>query len=386
MSPNNNNDDDDMVMMDADAEVEDAVDIDLDNEPVCHNKKECQEIVNLLLTEDIGNDDDAAMDGGDNGAGGGGSGYMNLRQVSESTAGGGGGSGHFSQQQQVVVEDFDENLNYFDVDADIDDIDFSMPTTNPTDYNNGDAAGGPAPPPASVVVVAAANGDGNKADATSSPPSGLKLTGRPGIPLYLSCNPDHLSVYQTEIRKHIQFFEATEVYVNSNEQVKGRNKAIVLGQVGIQCCHCAYIFPLSERSRGNMYFPQKLLGIYQASQILSTNHLLDSCTMIPSSIRNMLKEYQQQSNSTATQKSSTTATVGLVGSYTGSTPGGRAAGKDYWSRTAQALGVYEDEYGLRFKDRLPTYQELKDLHDKVQKVDEQQHHQHDDDDSDSEEL
>ena len=380
MSPEddkNNNNDDDMVMMDVDADANGNggdIDIDLQNEPICHDKKECQEIVNLLLTEDA---EDAAMDGGDNGGGGGGSGYMNLRQVSESTAGGGGGgSDHFSQQQ-VVVEDFDENLNYFDVDADIDDIDFSMP--NPTgtvvtnDVNGSDAAAGPAP------AVVAANGTSTNGSTTtpSFSPPGLKLTGRPGIPLYLSCNPDHLSVYQTEIRKHIQFFEATEVYVNSNDQVKGRNKAIVLGQVGIQCCHCAYIFPLSERSRGNMYFPQKLLGIYQASQILSANHLLDSCTMIPSSIRNTLKEYQQQSNSTT--QASTTATKGLVGSYNGSTPGGRAAGKDYWSRTAQALGVYEDEYGLRFKDRLPTYQELRDLHNKVQKVDEQQHEQQDSD-------
>ena len=68
MSPeddkNNSINDDDMVMVDVDADVED-VDIDLQNEPICHNKKECQEIVNLLLTED---NEDAAMDGGDNGA------------------------------------------------------------------------------------------------------------------------------------------------------------------------------------------------------------------------------------------------------------------------------------------------------------------------------
>ena len=41
--------------------------------------------------------------------------------------------------------------------------------------------------------------------------------------------------------------------------------------------------------------------------------------------------------------------------------GGRTAGKEYWSKTAQALGVYEDEHGLRFKDRLPSWQEMKDM-------------------------
>jgi hypothetical protein len=161
----------------------------------------------------------------------------------------------------------------------------------------------------------------------------LKLTGRPAIQLYLSCNPEHLSPYQVEIRKQIQFFEATLPYVNG-QRVKGRNKAIVLGQVGVQCRNCARVMPPQNRAKGSTYFPQKLVGIYQAAQILSTTHLLEACPLVPPESRQHLKALQQNSKAS------------------------RTAGKDYWASTAQALGVYEDEHGLRFEDRIPSYDTL----------------------------
>lgn len=175
--------------------------------------------------------------------------------------------------------------------------------------------------------------------STSTSTVPLKLTNRPAIPLYLSCNPDHLSPYQVEIRKQIQFFEATPQYVNG-QRVKGRNKAIVLGQVGVQCRHCAHVLPPQTRAKGSTYFPQKLVGIYQAAQILSTTHLLEACPFLPQGQRQILLQLQQTSKTYRT-----------------------TAGKDYWGRTATALGVYQDEHGLRFEHRLPTYEELKARHE-----------------------
>ncbi len=153
----------------------------------------------------------------------------------------------------------------------------------------------------------------------------LVLTGRPAIRLYLSCNPDYLSPYQCLIRKNIELFEATELDVTS--RVKGRNKSIVLGQVGIRCCFCAHI-PPANRDRGSMYFPSNMHLIYQAAQILSQEHLLGSCQYIrPPDLRDQLVELRKQKSM---------ATVG----------------KEYWAKTAQVLGVFEDQFGLRFEKRL----------------------------------
>jgi len=155
------------------------------------------------------------------------------------------------------------------------------------------------------------------------------LTGRPPIQLYLSCNPDHLSEYQCLIRKNIELFEATDVDVRS--RIKGRNKPIVLGQVGIRCMYCRHVDP-QLRGRGAMYYPHKLSGIYQAAQILSQGHLMNDdravCAYVPESLKGELKRLK------AVKSDMTTA------------------GKDYWAATAKALGVYEDEYGLRFEERL----------------------------------
>jgi hypothetical protein len=155
------------------------------------------------------------------------------------------------------------------------------------------------------------------------------MTGRPSIPLYLSCNPDHLSEYQCAIRKNVELFEASEADVTS--RIKGRNKPIVLGQVGIRCIHCSHVFPVETRERGSMYYPHALVGIYQAAQILSQQHLLGTCPYVPPHI---CEEMQVLKN----KKSFATA------------------GKEYWAETAKALGVYEDQYGLRFVHRLSMVQ------------------------------
>ena len=72
------------------------------------------------------------------------------------------------------------------------------------------------------------------------------VTGRPPIQLYMSCNPDHLSPYQCEIRRHVELFEAKDCDVL--DTTKGRNKQLVLGQVGIRCGFCQFR-PAAERAR-----------------------------------------------------------------------------------------------------------------------------------------
>lgn len=153
----------------------------------------------------------------------------------------------------------------------------------------------------------------------------LGLTLRPAIRLYLSCNPDFLSSYQCLLRKNIEFFEANECDVTS--RVRGRNKAIVLGQVGIRCCFCSHIAP-ADRDRGSMYFPSNLLLIYQAAQILSQDHLMGLCQFVPPDVRDQLTTLRQQKSHVPT------------------------VGKEYWAKTAQVLGLYEDQFGLRFEKKL----------------------------------
>ena len=83
------------------------------------------------------------------------------------------------------------------------------------------------------------------------------LTGRPAVILYINCDDDSLSEYQCMARKQIELFEAGCEEVESNAQ--GRNRPIVMGQVGIRCRHCT-TQPSKLRARGAAYYPAKLPG------------------------------------------------------------------------------------------------------------------------------
>mmetsp|Transcript_17101 Transcript_17101/g.46908 ORF Transcript_17101/g.46908 Transcript_17101/m.46908 type:complete len:237 (+) Transcript_17101:72-782(+) len=153
------------------------------------------------------------------------------------------------------------------------------------------------------------------------------LTNRPPVQLYLSCDYQVLSKYQVIVRQNIELFEAQQCDVDSNAQ--GRNTPIVLGQVGIRCRHCAYVAP-SERTRGATYYPSKLTGLYQAAQNLSVSHLIDGCPYVPEKTRQCLNDLKDQK----------------------SAAGG---GKKAWADRTHALGVYEDENGLKFASRLDAF-------------------------------
>ena len=154
-------------------------------------------------------------------------------------------------------------------------------------------------------------------------------SGRPPIQLYISCDDDSLSEYQCLVRKHIELFEAGIEDVESNAQ--GRNRPIVLGQVGIRCRHCTML-PPRHRSRGAIYYPAKLQGIYQAAQNLAVAHLGEHCQNVPEDVRATLSKLRERKSSAG-------------------------GGKRYWANGVRVLGVFEDRDGLRFESRLALQQD-----------------------------
>jgi len=144
------------------------------------------------------------------------------------------------------------------------------------------------------------------------------------ITLHRAEDEESLSSYQCAVRKQIEVFAAEPLDVDNNAQ--GRNKAIILNQVGIRCIHCADIHP-KRRARGGTYYPSTLNGFYQAAQNMATGHLCEYCTHVPLEVRQRLLILK-------TRKSSA------------------GGGKEYWAKTLQALGVVEDKEKriLRFKD------------------------------------
>ena len=136
----------------------------------------------------------------------------------------------------------------------------------------------------------------------------------------------------------MELFEATHEYLIRN--ARGRNKPIVLGQVGLRCRHCA-----CNPTSGSTLYPTKLIGIYQASQNIGTTHILGNL--------NNNDDGGNNSNTTTTSTSSLVCTaipddirIELQRLYNlKETSGG---GRELWARHGQLHGVYEDEYGLRF--------------------------------------
>jgi hypothetical protein len=152
-----------------------------------------------------------------------------------------------------------------------------------------------------------------------------RMTGRFPQILYITCDSRDLSQYQQLLRKQIEFFEAGPAEVNAAAQ--GRNKPIVLGQVGIRCRHCAVV-PPGARTRGAVYFPSKLEGIYQMAQNMASSHMGDQCKSIGHEIRAELLRLR-----------------GVHASTSGT-------GKASWAERAQVLGVFEDAFGLRYTESL----------------------------------
>jgi hypothetical protein len=143
-----------------------------------------------------------------------------------------------------------------------------------------------------------------------SPMSGLS-----SVVVYQAIDNDVLSEYQCFVRQQMEFFAATDVDVMT--RAKGRNKPIIIGQVGIRCRHCATI-PPKYRSSAAMFYPRKLGLIYQTGQNLIKLHLHGSCQNIPESVQVKMNKLNRSKC--------------VVGS-----------GKSYWQDSASSLGIYETE-------------------------------------------
>ncbi len=143
--------------------------------------------------------------------------------------------------------------------------------------------------------------------------------------IYVTSDDDSLSPYQCLVRKQIQLFEASETDIHATAQ--GRNRPIIVGQVGIRCIHCGRL-PIERRARGAVYFPSTLMSTYQTAQNMANSHLMKDCLDIPRYIREDLVRIRLRENSESqnTRKSAF--------------GGGRA----YWARGLQTNhGVIETE-------------------------------------------
>jgi hypothetical protein len=155
--------------------------------------------------------------------------------------------------------------------------------------------------------------NGNNQDSQS-----LSIT----VPLFLDYDQQVLTQYQCLLRQQMELFEAGPLDVRIN--VKGRIKPLRLGQLGLRCRHCSML-PPDERTRGAVYFPGSVEGVYQIAQNMCKKHLCDRCDRIPSSIKHKLREMFRSKEDNNR----------------------RAGGKVYWVESLAVLGVYEDkETGL----------------------------------------
>ena len=110
-----------------------------------------------------------------------------------------------------------------------------------------------------AIVRSAATVAIPQAATTNAPATIPTRSGRDPVLMVMPADKETLSSYQCFIRKHIEFFEATAQDVKRGAQ--GRNKPIVLGQVGLRCIHCKHV-PFKQRAKASTYYPAKLLGSY----------------------------------------------------------------------------------------------------------------------------
>jgi hypothetical protein len=163
------------------------------------------------------------------------------------------------------------------------------------------------------------------ADAIDNPPRSASMPFRCML-LYLEQDKRNLSPYQRLARKQIELFEATDKDLEDNAQ--GRNRPICLRQVGIRCLHCGQK-PAKERTKGSVFFPSRLVGVYQTAQNMANTHFVKDCKVIPKDIRDDLLRIRLKD--TKLRKSS------------------HGGGREYWASCLRGLGVIDTpDRRLRF--------------------------------------
>ncbi|GKY94318.1 hypothetical protein MPSEU_000397600 [Mayamaea pseudoterrestris] len=176
------------------------------------------------------------------------------------------------------------------------------------------------------------------------------MTNRKVIPMATPADKTTLSEYQCLVREQIIFFAASADDIH--ESVQGRNRPIVLGQVGIHCVRCWHEQHdrnrfIRQKPRGASYYPSKLSGIYQAAQNMVTNHFMDSCRSLPLDVKTKLAA-PRSFNPTAEPMTHHNPPLIIKRGWSTSNAGG---GKQYWANAAQKLGIVEtEEHGLVFQN------------------------------------
>lgn len=141
--------------------------------------------------------------------------------------------------------------------------------------------------------------------------------------LYTPEDNGRLSDHHILLRKQIEIFCATHDDILSI--TRGKNKPIILHQVGLRCRHCSHL-PAGRRKKGATYFPSAVMGIYQAAQNLSVEHLQSGlCTELP--------PYLRESFSNLASGRSIVSGVG----------------KKYWAEAGRKLGLVDTDDGIRFQ-------------------------------------
>ena len=142
------------------------------------------------------------------------------------------------------------------------------------------------------------------------------------VSLILPLDEHYLSPYQMLLRSQLELYSSNVRDCASSRQ--GQRRRVQLGQVGIRCKHCHHVKLVRERGRSSCYYPQTLLGVYQAAQHIATVHLAQSCPCIPQQIRVELCELHQRKYTAA---------------------GGRA----YWATACSRLGLVDRDDGIFFE-------------------------------------
>jgi hypothetical protein len=144
------------------------------------------------------------------------------------------------------------------------------------------------------------------------------------LPVIFAQSTDSLVMtgHQALLRQQIELFRATPDDLSS--PARGRNKRIELGQVGFRCRHCAHV-PAARRTKGSVYFPATILGLYQAAQNMSSNHIqCGLCPEMPQSLKDKFTELFP----TKVQSS--------------------GVGRSYWADSAKQMGMIDTDHGIRF--------------------------------------
>lgn len=145
------------------------------------------------------------------------------------------------------------------------------------------------------------------------------------VPLGLADDKYWLSELQVYLRSNFaEAFGATEDDIAA--PMHGRNKPIVLGQVGIRCMHCKYDNP-AERGQQATSYPSQISGIYNSVQQMLRLHL-DCCLSMPFQVRTRIEQLRLSCSSR----------------------GGR---KQYWVDSGKRLGLQDTPHGIHF-GRDPT--------------------------------